>query len=371
MRRSVTLFLLLGLTVVLFVTPVSAQEAAFAGGGSVDGDAYTFAAGPFALVYQDTLYEYATGEDGQGYYTTYVEGEGYTDWGGWADQPADFQWQPTAVDFNGNQYVFYNGTDGGIYHNAYDGSAWSGWENLAGEFTFPYAPFANAFEDGVYLYAVTDTGDLHYKVWSGGEWSAWEAINEEDEAGPYQPYALDWDGYENVFWTGADGTVYWNRYDGEEWSGARALPDADDAIAFGYSPFAVGYEPEEALYAYAISEDGAVYFNVFEGDAWSGWETVGEAPAEVKNQPSVSVYDGVQHMVYTGEDGHAYYVSYDGDWGDWQDLGDNYAYDPFQYEYEGNLYLTYVGTDGEAYVKPYGGGGDEGPAPAEEPDDDY
>ena len=50
-----------------------------------------------------------------------------------------------------------------------------------------------------------------------------------------------------------------------------------------------------------------------------------------------------------------YYASYDGEWSEWSDLGENYAYDPHQYEYGGNLYLTYTGEDGYVYYKAYDG----------------
>lgn len=107
------------------------------------------------------------------------------------------------------------------------------------------------------------------------------------------------------------------------------------------------------------------HYNTFaDDDGWSGWTAYATAPpAKVKYQPSAYVYDDTQHVIYTGDDGHAYYASYKGEWSDWQDLGDNYAYDPYTYEYGDNYYLTYTGTDGYIYVKPYaadGGAPDDG-----------
>ncbi len=357
MRRFATPFLL-AIIVVLLNGLAAAQEAAFTGGGQIGDGAATYDAGPFVQVYQDTLWVYATGEDGQGYYTTYEDGQGYAPWTAWGNQPAAFRWQPTAVVFNDNQYVFYDGSDGGLYHNAYDGSAWTGWENLAGDFTFKYAPFANAYEDGVYLYGVADTGDLHFKVWAGGEWSTWTPVSDAYPAGIYQPFATDWHGYENVFWTGSDGTVYWNRYDGSEWTGAEALPYAGEEVAYASAPYAIGYSGDDKLYAYAISREGAPNWNVFtDGEGWSGWQAYkSPLPGKAAFQPNAYEYDGIQHLIVTGVDGSAYYTTYDGAYGEWADLGQNYDYDPFQYEYGGNLYLTYVGSDGLAYVQPYGGG---------------
>ena len=338
--------LLLGL-----VAPTA--RAHYEGGGQVAGDAYSYADAPYAIVYQDAIYEYATGEDGKGYYTTY-DGEAYAPWAGWEDQPADYQWQPTAVDAGETQYVFYSGKDGGLYHNAYDGEAWAGWENVAGEYEFPYAPYANTYEETVYLYGATGDGELYYKTWADGEWSEWAAVHDDYPAGEYQPYAVEWGGYNNVFWTGADGKVYWNRYDGTEWTGAKALPYEADEGEYATAPYAIGYSEDDSLYAYAVTADGAPNWNVFDGEGWAGWkEYEAEFPASAQYQPSAYEYEGVQHLVVAADDGHAYYTTYDGEYGEWQDLGENYAYDPYQYAYGEGLYLTYTGTDGYVYVKPY------------------
>jgi hypothetical protein len=56
----------------------------------------------------------------------------------------------------------------------------------------------------------------------------------------------------------------------------------------------------------------------------------------------------------TGTDGKGYYAKYGGT--NWTDLGDNYAYDPFQYIYADGLNLTYTGADGYVYYKTYAGG---------------
>ena len=77
-------------------------------------------------------------------------------------------------------------------------------------------------------------------------------------------------------------------------------------------------------------------------------------------QPSAYVYDDAVQLVYAGADGHAYYVEYGADgWSAWSDLGDNYAYDPYQYTYSDELRLTYTGANGDVYYKVYTGGGEE------------
>src|SRR5918992_723886 len=110
-------------------------------------------------------------------------------------------------------------------------------------------------EDSLYLYAIDTEGAVYYKAYDGQAWGEWTAVHDGYAAATtYEPYAVEWGGYENVFWTGADGKVYWNRYDGSAWTEARALTGDG---SYESAPYAIGYSPEQKLYAYAVSADGA------------------------------------------------------------------------------------------------------------------
>ncbi|MBA3529015.1 MAG: hypothetical protein H0T91_06870 [Propionibacteriaceae bacterium] len=360
--RKGVIALALGATVTLGgVLGAFAQDAGtFDGGGQVKGGGYAeyeYAASPYEVTYDDTVYIYGTGKDGKGSYVTY-DGSEWSDYYTWEDQPADYAWDPAAVVYNDANNVFYGSKDGGLYHNGYSGGEWSGWENLAGDYSFTYAPYTNVYDDTLYLYGVADDSYVYYKTYDGVEWSAWEPANDDYLSGVYQPYAVEWGGYENVFWTGDDGKVYWNRYDDAGWTGAKELPYADATYEYGSAPYAIGYSADEKLYAYAITTDGAPNWNVFtEGEGWSGWKAYeAEVPVKAKGQPHAYEYDGVQHLIVSGEDGHAYYTTYDGSYGEWADLGDNYAYDPYTYEYDDAYYLTYTGENGYLYYKEYKAG---------------
>ena len=358
-------FLVAGMSV---VSALAQNGAPYGGGGQVGGDAYKYSAGPYAVTYEDTLYEYATADDGKGYYATW-DSEEWSSWQEWDSYPAEYQWKPSAAVYKDKQYVFYNGKDEKYYYSGYDGTSWSDWADAAGdEYKFAYAPYVNTYEDQLYLYGKADDGYAYYKAYDGEEWTSWEKVSTV-KAGDYQTYAVDWDGYNNVFYTAEDGKVYWNRYDGEKWTGEKALPYKGDEYEYGYAPYAAAYSEEKRLYAYATGADGTPYYNYFDGKAWSGWDAYEyEYPVKAKYQPNAYEYDGKQHIVYTGDDGHAYYAWYDGSWSEWYDLGDNYDYDPYQYEYKDGYYLTYTGTDKYVYYKAYEGqaedGGYETPTPA-------
>jgi hypothetical protein len=317
------------------------------------GEAKKVGDGPFAsstynITVDNTLYQYATGKDGNAYYATY-DGKAWSDWTGWEAQPAKYKLDPAPVVYGDQSYVTYYGEDGKYYLSTGGGS----WSDISGSHTFKTAPYANVYNDTLYVYGVADDGYVYWADYDGAEWGAWGQISGETTAA-YEIYAVDWNGYNNVFWTGDDGHVYWNRWDGSAWSGAKALPNG---IAFTSAPYAVGYEADKKLYAYAVTGDGQPAWTAFtEGEGWADWTPYEGLASKVTNQPNAYVVDDVQHVVYTGEDGHAYYTEFDGKApGDWTDLGGNYAWDPYQYEYDGDLYLTYTGENGGVYVKKYDG----------------
>lgn len=335
-----------------------ADGATFDGGAQIGKDdgygTYELAAPTYAVSTKDTLYQYGTGKDGNAYYVTY-DGSEWSDWQGWEAQPTKYVQDPAPVVYQDTAYVSYLGDDGHYYFA--DGAEWT---DISGEYEFEHAPTMNVYGETLYVYGTATDGYVYWKDYDGSAWGEWAAISDETTSA-YEVYAVDWDGYNNVFWTDAEGVAQWNRFDGAEWTGTKALP-GDYQIADAV--YAVGYD--DALYAMGSTKDGKGAYNVFkQEDGWSGWAAVDGATApEVQYQPALHVYDDAVHAVYTGGDGHGYYVSYGKDgWSDYQDLGDNYAYEPGLYEYGDAYRVTYTGEDGYAYYKEY--------VPAEKKASDY
>ena len=320
---------------------------------------YEYAYNAVPVYHEEEVLLYATSKEGEAHYYTYD--------GGWGepyvfeDQPVSYQWEPAAVAHGGKQYLFYIGEDDKYYHNNYDGADWTGWEDLSGEYTFAAPPYANKYgDDLVFAYGVADDGYVYYKTWAEGGWSEWAPVNESANAGEYQPYAIEWGGYNNVFWTGDDGYVYWNRYDPatESWTGEKQLPYEADEYEYTSAPYALGYSVDDTLYAYAFTADGQPHWNTFDGEGWSGWKGYeSEYSWEAAYQPYAYEYDGVQYIYTTAKDGHAYYTTYDGEaYSDWTDLGENYGYEVSAYEYDGTQNITYTGENGYLYYKEYAAG---------------
>ena len=318
----------------------------------------------YAVTSDDYVYQYATDTAGTAWYNSY---DG-TEWAGWAsyeDQPAVVTYDPAPVYHNDSAYVFYTGDAGELYYVTGTDAGTPEWTDIAGDYAFDSAPAATDYDGQVDLYATADDGYVYGTYSSGDGWADWTPVNDEATKGKAgtEPYAVAWGGYDNVFWTGDDGTVYWNRYDGETWTGARPL--AGD-YTFDYAAYAVGYEPEESLYAYAATSDGAPAYNVFDGEAWAGWQTY-DVEWKATGQPNAYVYDDTQHIVYGSGVKKAWYNSYtvaDGYGAEFQDLGENYGYGAQQYSYADGLYLTYTGEDGSVYYRTFADG------PANEPSDD-
>lgn len=314
----------------------------------LDGDGYSeysLKSSTYAVTAGDTLYQYGTGEDGNAYYTTY-DGEAWSNWESWGEQPAKYVSDPAPVVYNDKAYSVYKGEDDKYYFGGDD------WTDISGTHTFKWAPWANTYDEKLYAYG-TDANDsyVYWVDYDGAEWGKWGNISEEYTSN-YSVYAIDWDGYNNVFWTDADGTTYWNRYDGTAWSGAKALPGDYKVKSAVWA-----HEYDGDLYAVGTGDKGESLYNVFDGDGWSGWAAL-DGDYAAKDQPAAYVCEDALQIVYTADDGNAYHYSYDGEWSEAQDLGKGYAYDPYLYNYNDGCFLTYTSDNGYAYVKQFAGGED-------------
>ena len=342
-RRALAALFAAFLTVALTGHALAAYDGSYGDGQKVGSGDY--ASSTYAITVKDTLYQYVTGKDGNAYYATY-DGKAWSDWTGWKSQPAKYKYEPAPVSYKDKGYVTYYGEGGKYYLSAGGGD----WTDISGDYTFQYAPYANVYNDELYVYGTASDGYVYWNHYDGSAWSGWGEIGDKT-ASAYKIYAVDWNGYDNVFWTADDGHVSWNRWDGTKWSGTKQLTDG---AAISSPSYAVGYAPEKKLYSYAVTKDGKPAWNVFtEGTGWSGWTPYDGLASKVGYQPSVYVYKDTQHVVYTGTDGHAYYTEYNGKWADWSDIGTNYAYDPYQYEYADGYYITYTGADGSVYERAY------------------
>lgn len=345
---------------------VMAFDGAYEEGKPIEGD-YTFTNGTYVTHGEDALYQYATGADGYAYYNEYKDGA----WAGWMSAgETEVGWDPAPVSYEGKPQAYYTGKDGYIYQVGWDTYGDPEWTDVSGGYTFEASPYATTQNGSIHLYGTSTDGYVYHKAYADGAWGEWYALNDAEYPvkTDAKPYSVGWADHENTFWVGADDKVYWNRYsyaDGT-WDEPKEIP-AD--YGFKSTPYAVGYAPEEKLYAFSADVDGKPTWNTFvTGDGWSGWEPY-EAEWATDYQPNAYVANDSLHLVYTSDDYHAYYTQYGADgWeGEWVDLGDNYGYDAYQYTWNDGLYLTYTGENGGIYYREYAFDGGGKLDPTEEP----
>jgi hypothetical protein len=133
-------------------------------------------------------------------------------------------WGPNRID------VFGIGTNGAMFHKAFDGGAWrpsaSGWESLGGVFASP----ALAVSPGTGLLDVFGVGSdqsLFHKAWAPGTgWTGWKTLGGVFKSPPVvvsrESRRVD------VIGIGSDAASYQKTWDGANW-----LPSQTDWTRLG------------------------------------------------------------------------------------------------------------------------------------------
>ncbi|MDQ6744052.1 MAG: glycosyl hydrolase family 18 protein, partial [Candidatus Dormibacteraeota bacterium] len=144
-------------------------------------------------------------------------------WGGWEPRGGVLAagTAPAAVSWgNGRLDVFVQGTDGGVWHSWYDGGVWNGWEPLGGHVTS--SPAVASWSGGrLDVFARGDDNGLWHRWFDGGAWSSWEPLGGRLAAAPAATGrgrgALD------VFVKGTDSQLWHLWWDGSRWGGWQPL----------------------------------------------------------------------------------------------------------------------------------------------------
>jgi hypothetical protein len=152
---------------------------------------------------------------------------------------------PSAVVYNGNLYVFYQGANGSgqLWYVVGSGTGWS-LPTLVPVLALSYRPSAVAYNGLLYLFhqggapgGTSGDGQLRYTVFDGTNWSADIPLN---IAMSHAPSAVAWAGGISVFHQGPnfDGQLYYTfSPDGQHWVGDTLVP----VLALTFSPSCVVY----------------------------------------------------------------------------------------------------------------------------------
>ena len=312
-----------------------AADGTFEEGGQVKSDGYEeyeYAAAPYEVEYDGNAYTYGTGKDGKGSYVTYdgCRVERLLHLGRPAGQVpvaadgSDLRWVAVRRLQRRRQQVLPE-----LLRRRRVGRLGRHLRRVQ----VRVRPVRQRLRRQLYVYGTATDGYVYYKQYDGSEWTSWEHGQRRIRRPKATSLRGEWDGYKNVFWTARTARSTGTATTATEWTGAKALPGDCE---FRYAPYAVEYDGESLRLRPEQGRQAGL--EQLRRRGLDGWPSPTKVPtAKVKYQPNAYVYEDEQHVVYTGDDGHAYYAAYDGQWSDWQDLGDNYAYDPYPYEYGDEL----------------------------------
>ena len=176
--------------------------------------------------------------------------------------PAVASWGPNRLD------VFARGLDDALWHNAWNGSAWSGWGTLGGVITS--SPAAVSWgHDRIDVFAL----GLNGHIWQ-------------------------------ISWIGASGWTDWSD------QGGLLDPDGDNVIQ---GDFAVTARGPNQLDIFATDVNEQLWHRSGTTFSWSSWEYIGYSASS----PSATARDvDLLEVVTAGPDNEVYLYSWNGGWSD-------------------------------------------------------
>jgi hypothetical protein len=239
-----------------------------------------------------------------------------SEWSGWEPHGGSpLTYDPVAVSWGTNRLdIFARGQDGAIWHISRNGASWGGWETLNG--VFVSAPSVVSW--GANRLDVFTRGwdnHLSHNAWNGSAWSGWQ-----DLGGDFKddPVAVSWGaGRIDVFARGQDDAIWHRALQGALWSGWESLGGALSA-----GPGAVSWGAGR-LDVFARGMDNGLYhrsWDISAGATWSGWEALG---GTLTSDP-VTLASGAGRLdvFVRAQDEHLWHRSLDGaTWSGWEWLG--------------------------------------------------
>jgi hypothetical protein len=200
--------------------------------------------------------------------------------------PAAASWGDGRVD------VFVRGTDDGIYHNFFNGSAWSGYIRFPAPWATNEEPAAVSWGPERIDVALRGTNGLVYHLWCQGRATCESTGYGIDEHGTppgvsvaSAPAIVSQElGKLDIFVLGSDGRFWQKSWTGSAWTGWTVIPDGTLTSRPAAASLRLG-----RIDLFGRGVDMALYHNVFDGGVWSGWTSLG---GDLVDGPAASTEDG-------------------------------------------------------------------------------
>ena len=173
---------------------------------------------------------FVTGDDHDVWENHWISGTG---WSGYNDlgQPTGTKLgiigAPGAASLTNNSTdVFARASDGNIYQDTWNGTAWAGWSLLgatpAGNASNPAATTWGTTNEQVYERG--RDGNIYQIIWNGSTWGSWTSLGAPSPGGVADPTAVSrTSNYVDVFTRATDGNIYQKTWNGTTWSSWTSL----------------------------------------------------------------------------------------------------------------------------------------------------
>jgi hypothetical protein len=216
--------------------------------------------------------------------------------------------EPTvAVSSNGDQYVFWEGTNQDLYEAFWNGSAWAGPNRVKDSSGDVMGPMASAPAAGIdasgneYVFWENASGGLEETEWNGTSWTTQHAISGVSGLTSQPAVAVSSTGDQYVFWAGAGQDLYEAFWNGSTWNGPDKVKDSSgDVMGPLVSPPTAGVDGSGNEYVFWQNAAGGLEETEWNGTSWgTQHEISGMSP--LGSGPSVAVtYGGSQYVFWEG-----------------------------------------------------------------------
>ena len=212
-----------------------------------------------------------------------------------------------AVHARGEQYVFWRGQDGKLWEAWYS-ARWNGPRKLAVG-TIASAPAAGVDAAGEQFVFWRGTDGGLWETWySAGRWRGPTRIHKAGAIASAPGLAVHARGEQYVFWRGQDGKL-WEAWYSARWNGPRKL-----AVGTIASAPAAGVDAAGEQFVFWRGTDGGLWETWYSAGRWRGPTRIHKAGA-IASAPGLAVHArGEQYVFWRGQDGKLWEAWYSGRW---------------------------------------------------------
>lgn len=225
---------------------------------------------------------------------------GPNDWGAPTQLPnLGVSGSPSAVLFNNQPYVFYEGA-GKLWYSEFNGTLWS--SIAVPNINLSQSPSAVVFNSQIYVFYEDsqNNGQLWYTTFNGSAWSA--GVQLTGVSLSECPSAAVFNNELYVFYQGAgsDGQLWYNVLSGSTWAGPTQVAGA----SMSGSPSAVVVfnntigANQLGVFYQGPANNGALCYSVFSAGSWSAQTAI--ADVEISASPLAVVFNNLLYCFFEG-----------------------------------------------------------------------